>query len=426
MARSSAARGLFFWSVVAGLVAAGIAAVGAILAFWLSSGGWIGEPTGRDPGAATDAIKIGLTAAAGAGAAVALVVAFRRQKLLEEDREGELTKNIAEASAGREIQRAMHERYQAATAQLGHENLTIRLAGVYALTAVADDWLARDDRGQAQVCVDVLCSYLRTGKRDEDGSQPDVEVRQTITRVIASHLQPDAAPSWSDFDFDFTGAVFTGRHSFERAVFKGGTVSFAGVEFSGLDVSFNRVTLASAVVSFEDAVISGRLVTFAGADLGSAHFDGAVLSAKEVSFAGAQFSSVSFEAAQFNSGTVYFVQARFTGVTSFYEAAFVKGRVNFNGCEFEQPVDFGDVEFAGARLSFEAAAFRDEVTFHGVGFSSGEVVFDEATWSAGGYVSFDRARPSDGKGVVKGPWPGPPEKLPRRYPPTQDEGSSGC
>ena len=55
-------------------------------------------------------------------------------------------------------QAAHRARYGEAAAQLGHGNAAIRLAGVYAMAQLADDWADPDARQQ---CVAVLCAYLR-------------------------------------------------------------------------------------------------------------------------------------------------------------------------------------------------------------------------------------------------------------------------
>ncbi|GAA3621594.1 hypothetical protein GCM10022199_27610 [Marihabitans asiaticum] len=430
-------RGLLFWSCLVGLLALLIAAAAAVLAYWLAAGGWIGEPKGRVPRAVTDAIRIGLTTAAGAGAAVALVVAFRRQRLLEEDREGD-----------RQSQMALHERYQEATAQLGHDNLTIRLAGVYALAAVADDWIGRGNRGQAQVCVDVLCSYLRTDARAKDGSQPDLEVRQTITRVIASHLQPGASFSWGGFFLDFTGARFTGRHSFVRAEFTGGEVSFNGAEFTGGEVSFNLAKFTGGRVSFDQAEFTSRLVSFVQAEFsgglvsfekvkftgGGVSFFGAEFTGGEVSFFGAEFTGgeVSFDGAKFASRRLSFDGAKFTGSeVSFDQAEFTGSEVSFDGAKFaSRRVSFDGAEFTGGEVSFLVAEFSGGlVSFDGAEFTGGEVSFLVADFT-GGRVSFEEARLPGGSlcshsRVVFGPWPRPPAPLPVVWPPA-GEGQGPC
>ena len=64
---------------------------------------------------------------AGAGALVALIVAYRRQK-------------IAEADSVHDRTRVFNERFTAIAAQLGDAQPAVRLAGVHAMAGLADDW----------------------------------------------------------------------------------------------------------------------------------------------------------------------------------------------------------------------------------------------------------------------------------------------
>jgi hypothetical protein len=52
--------------------------------------------------------------------------------------------------------RLFNERFTTAAGQLGSETPAVRLAGVYAMAGLADDWT-----DQRQTCIDVLCAYLR-------------------------------------------------------------------------------------------------------------------------------------------------------------------------------------------------------------------------------------------------------------------------
>jgi hypothetical protein len=76
---------------------------------------------------------------------VALVLNYRRQRHLELDETGR-----------RDQVRLYVERFGAAAAQLGGDQASVRLAGVYAMAALADEW-----EEQRQQCIDVLCGYLR-------------------------------------------------------------------------------------------------------------------------------------------------------------------------------------------------------------------------------------------------------------------------
>ncbi|MFC9840171.1 hypothetical protein ACFVKB_41320 [Rhodococcus sp. NPDC127530] len=74
----------------------------------------------------------------------------------------------------REVERALHERYSAAADQLGDADATFakRIGGVYALAAVADDWLEYDPTRtfEAEVAVDLMCAYLRANTTQRRGA----------------------------------------------------------------------------------------------------------------------------------------------------------------------------------------------------------------------------------------------------------------
>src|ERR1700722_15145163 len=95
------------------------------------------------------------------------------EKTLKEQREhldltlAEQSKQLDRSLAEQNIQldrtlaeqrtRTQNERFATAADQLGSDKpAAVRLAGVYAMAGLADDW--EDNR---QTCVDVLCAYLR-------------------------------------------------------------------------------------------------------------------------------------------------------------------------------------------------------------------------------------------------------------------------
>ncbi|HEY5357257.1 MAG TPA: hypothetical protein VIJ82_06120 [Streptosporangiaceae bacterium] len=110
--------------------------------------------------------------------------------------------------------RTLNERFATAAGQLGGDKPpAVRLAGVYAIAGLADDW--SENR---QTCVDVLCGYLRMPYEPDPGQdapeperfafQASREVRHTVIRIITAHLKDDAAVSWQGLNFDFTGVVY--------------------------------------------------------------------------------------------------------------------------------------------------------------------------------------------------------------------------
>jgi DivIVA domain-containing protein len=230
--------------------------------------------------------------------------------------------------------RQLHDRYTSVVAHFADPSPAVRSAGAYALSALADDWLARKKREEARACISVLCSYLRVPylpvagdsqervktivRRSGTGEEQieeqyeywrhDENVRSNIARLINRHLQESHEFSWCDFYFDFHGAYFQDV-SFADAVFA------AGVDFSG-------------------SVFGGEGTLFSGAEF---------------------LDSVWFSRAKFLSGETWFDNVTFAGDTA----------------------DFSNVEFGG-----------DNVDFSGVSFEATRTEFCEAKWNSE-LVTFD-------------------------------------
>jgi hypothetical protein len=90
----------------------------------------------------------------------------------------ELNAVTARATAERAHAEGLAKRYQDAASQLGNANAAIRLAGVYSMARLADDW-----EHQRQTCVDVLCAYMRMSFQQEP-SKPRSTDRLGDGRVI--------------------------------------------------------------------------------------------------------------------------------------------------------------------------------------------------------------------------------------------------
>ncbi|MET7695698.1 hypothetical protein ABZT06_48915 [Streptomyces sp. NPDC005483] len=101
------------------------------------------ENTGKEPVKVPDIIKTTVTVLPLAGAVLAGLYAYRKQLL-------------DEGASHRADATQLADRYTTAAEQLGHGQPAVRLAGVYAMARLADDWPE-----QRQVCIDVLCAYLR-------------------------------------------------------------------------------------------------------------------------------------------------------------------------------------------------------------------------------------------------------------------------
>ena len=279
-------------------------------------------------------------------------------RTLKEQRE-QLDRTLAEQRT-----RTLNERFAAAADQLGSDRPpAVRLAGVYAMAGLADDWEAN-----RQICVDVLCAYLRMPYEPdpgEDAPGPEQlafsssrEVRHTVIRAITAHLRKSAVVSWQGLDFDFTGAVFDGG-DFSEAVVSGGTIRFVGAKFCGW-AEFHGAEFLGGRVRFNGAEFSGHNISFDQARFcgGDVHFTAAEFSDGEVCFAGAEFSGgeTDFSGAKFCGSAVTFHWAKYRngGNVRFVGAEFADGQADFAGGEFSGGrVDFSVAKFSGATVRLE-------------------------------------------------------------------------
>jgi hypothetical protein len=299
---------------------------------------------------------------AGLGGVALLVIAYQRQS-------GEQT-------------RLFTERFTTAVAQLGEEQPAVRLGGVHALAHLADD---APTPGLRQMCVDVLCAYLRNPGPDDlpQGSSDNQqqthharvvehaamrEVRLTIVRTISQRLRTPTP--WRDCDFDFTGVTF--EHDF----------------------------------ILKDAVCRGRMDFAQATFTDDASFWGATFT-DETSFWGATFTKIAgFWGATFKGGA-YFLDATFTTLATFAGATFGDD-AEFKHAIFNDRVGFGDATFKGGAY-FHAAAFTNEVSFRGATFKGGAYFLGATFTGKASFLdsTFSRGANFQGEGTNDGPARGP-------------------
>lgn len=371
-----------------------------------------------------DLSKIALAVTAVVGGAVLLVVVYRRQRDLERGRFAEL--------------------FGAAARQLGDPDPAVRIAGVYALAGVADEFVMPVRRQQ---CVDVLCGYLRLPYVPDEGSSHlvskaqrvkdsgtsvervyayrnnDRQVRHTIVRVIADRLRPTAETPWSacDFDFsevvfedaDFARTVFSGRETrFCDAIFVGDRTSFAHARFIGERITFRRAIFReggrfdhavfapvgpagtgpeAAGVTFADTVFAGP-TSFESAQFGGprTEFVRTTFGGDRTTFASARFASAvtSFERALFDGGRVAFTAATFTGAS----VAFTATRFYADACVFDCAQLGGNSRWRGGRtreITFARAEYQGKVSFVDAVFGGRSVIFTGGDFF--GEIDFQRA-----------------------------------
>lgn len=164
-----------------------------------------------------DAIRTAGTLIVGAGGAVTLLLAARRQRSTELTLEHQ--REVAQATERDAAEQRITELYTRVVDQLGAEKAPVRLGGLHAL-----ERLAQNNPAQRQTIVDVICAYLRMPftppdywPPGEDASEEvhrlyeqrrqELQVRLTAQRILSAHLKPEAAAVfWADIDLNLTGA----------------------------------------------------------------------------------------------------------------------------------------------------------------------------------------------------------------------------
>lgn len=362
--------------------------------------------------ARTTAMLIGIVGLGGAG-----FLAYRRQRTSEAVQSTtSKSHQLSEERFRHDTLRSLRERYTIAAEQLGSESFAVRLAGVYALAALADDWAASDELSERQVCIDVLCAYLRTpapvqppptslrdgrsvpvyvwlrskkqSRHDPDSRMRDTherEVRQAVLSVIAAKtvVREGLAGPWSSCRFDFSGATLS-RVDFTNCHFSG-SLKFARAHFTA-ETNFDGVVLRTA-------------------DFSDVTFD------KVANFSGACFGwRVEFERTDFFGGAA-FQRTEFYMETSFIGAGFGGGSADFrralfqpNSSTYIRPVFVG----ASTVLNFSGASFDGEVHIGGEQVRFGRAVLFQSTrpWTVEPIVDWDEATlPSN---VYPRSWPPAP------------------
>lgn len=361
----------------------------AVLVKWW--GGWPTSPaSGAGVGGATkagagtnqnngafEAVKSALTAVAGIGGVAYLVIKYRT-----EQRE---TAGIAD------------KKISAAVDQLGSDKASTRIAGVYALTDIADTYRG----GYRQRVVDILCGYLRSDRETyplgEDGKpttglprsgDADKAVESTILSMFVAHLkkgprdengdvtlrqQVRSDQLWCDCDFDLHGAEFHDITDFADCVFEGkadfrlakftNLSRFSGAEFT--DAADFRGAEFKVGVDFRNTDFVGA-ARFSGAEFtGKADFTKAKFEGKAV-FNPLRVTEINTRSTKF-LGDAIFCNAEFKGKAEFVCAEFT-GKASFNETIFRDGADFDWAEFR-ARAAFSGIQGRPSFGFEACKFS---------------------------------------------------------
>lgn len=353
---------------------------------------WPDEASSLPPDRLFDLTRSTVTGAGLLAGVFAIVYAYRKQK-------------IEEAASHRADADSLGTRYQNAAEQLGNESSSVRLAGAYALSRLADE-----DSSQRETICRLLCGYLRMPYSPTSPPDGEREVRHTVVKVITEHLQePTASSSWCGYDLDFSGATFDGG-SFAGSHFIKCTVTFAGCHFSAGKTLFDRAVFEDVNVDFGDgesepAVFDGGLVHFIGAQfkLGSSvSFIFAEIKAGSIEFGTSEFhlgSVVTFSGCQLGKAFLSF------GGPVWLGAEFLGGRIDFAGATLNAGMlSFMGANFSGSHVGLDGIEQNGTfIVFDDASFNSGRITFGDAHFTAG-KVSFENVADPE---AITSPWPLP-------------------
>ncbi len=333
-----------FWLVAGGILASLVlaASAGYAQAELLTAPG---EPvTSLDSSELLDIARSTTFALGALGAVAVLLVNYRKQRSVEAALRHDQAKHLAELANEDRKQRAseiaaLHDRYTKAVEQLAdRENPAIRLGGVHALAALAEDWTAQGMYSQRQVCVDLVCSYLRnlpqksvertydgedyTWDCDIDYLEEDRDARKAALEWLSRLATADAEASSSGEDdnrrtpveIDLRGIRLD---TLDLSHAKLGHLKMPGVglsltTLSDADLTSSDLTSAVALhAKFQSTVLDGAVLYGAKmekSDLTNAHLANADLTGahlQEAQLVGADLTGAQLHGARVDGGTSF-------------------------------------------------------------------------------------------------------------------------
>ena len=351
----------------------GIACIGMVLAFTVPL--WVCSFSKED---SVSALRQAILASTGGTLAIFTLLETHQKNIREKEKN--------EQDHIRQVHAERRSRYAKAVEQLADEKAPIRLGGVYTLIKLVDEWLAdektlpneEERRDECQVIINSLCAYIRspfdlasraevlsqdqTPENYEGGDQQlikdqarfreEKELRLTILGAIKTRLncgtiaqdngteKPIKGP-WSNFDYDFSNALFFYPVNFAKSYFDASS-NFAQTAFmSNTDFSNTRF--------IKEANFFGTTFTM-GAKFSKAIFNGKADFSKSTFCEDGNFSQVTFN--MYSS----FDYTNFNMFARFYKAFFT-GEVSFIMTNFNL-----DTYFSGATFTNNTSFFK--ATFH--------------------------------------------------------------
>lgn len=387
-----------WWIVPAALLVGGAASG---VAWWLLSTLPPLPTSAEEATARQGAIQTALALAAGIGAAITLMLAFRRQRHQEHaahvtayltERNARLAEQVAEHNRQDATERRVTELYTKAVEQLGHTTAAVRLGGLYAL-----ERLAQDNPDHRQTIVNVICAYLRMPYTPPSDSAQQGSVHAVLRATVAGVSTPATGHDpHEERQVRLTAQRILVDHSHDNRTPEQREMELAGPRFwEGMRIDLNGATLIDLDLTgchltdaqFGEAIFEGDFRINGVAFEGGVRFDGATFKKS------AWFENITFR------GNANFGWVAFRGSAWFTKAVFMSD-VNFTQATFARNASFAKATFM-KRASFFLATFTQEVRFGGATFT-GDANFSRATFMKGVWFSGEPSKGIAGARIIPG------------------------
>lgn len=333
------------------LSAVAVVIVGAGVGWWLwrQADGLAAADLAR---ARADAIRTGLTAAGGTGAALALLLAVRRQRSTEvaldlTDIDLAQKKQAALDAAHDAGERRITDLYTKAAEQLGSDKPAVRLAGVFAL-----ERLAQGAPELRQTVVDLLCAYIRMPPSDGKGPRSNTTngSRSRLSSRVAGHRQKLGASTESR-----TASNNVGEIDVRAAVRDVLLRHLRYLKKNNRGLRFEDKYSQANGAHWDGIRLDLSNTTLTDWDLTACRISAGTFT--HTTFAGC----CSFELADF-TGDVDFTDSTFLADMSFYKAK-IGGTADFSGATFHEDAHFEDLDASDGTLYFEESVFEGMTWF---------------------------------------------------------------
>ncbi|WP_310407184.1 pentapeptide repeat-containing protein [Nocardia kruczakiae] len=256
----------------------------------------------------------------------------------------------------RERENQFRNRFTTASDQIANSSAAIRLAGIYGLTSLSDDWLGFGNEQERDVCINLLRAYLRTPfSSNVEGFtiQGESEVRHTLLEIFQARIgtyRPDEwtierldrlAMSGCQFDNLALGRISIRGSDFSKSVLQ--RLHFLQIILNECDFSFVEIHDSD----FEE--VHGEQASFLAASFTNCRFSRSRFSVS--SFTSAEMTDVVFDSSTLRS-------CSFTNTSL--------GMVSFEGADL-RGADFGGADLHAVNFK---GAILDGVRWHKVAYDS--------------------------------------------------------